>query len=82
MAALHADDSPEAATGDESILHKCRVLNEKLDLLLSTLHEEAPSSPVHSGTPRASIDEDELAETGDSVATTTTTVRTVFFSYF
>ena len=60
MASLHADENSSAA-GDESITHKCRVLNEKLDQLLGTLHEEA--SPVHSaGTPRVSIDEEDLPD--------------------
>lgn len=59
MATLHADDGTHSAAGgaDESINHKCRVLNEKLDQLLGTLHEEA--SPVHGPTPRVSLDEDD-----------------------
>lgn len=69
MASLHADEASSTATpGDESIAHKCRVLNEKLDQLLGTLHEEA--SPVHTATPRASIDEDDLQDMADlSVST-------------
>lgn len=34
------DDNP-AGSGAESINQKCRILSEKLDQLLSTLHEEA-----------------------------------------
>ena len=65
MAGLHADDtnatsSTTTSSGDESIAYKCRVLNEKLDQLLGTLHEEA--SPVHAATPRASIDEDDVQD--------------------
>lgn len=61
MANLHADEANSTTTaGDESIAHKCRVLNEKLDQLLGTLHEEA--SPVHAATPRVSIDEDDLQQ--------------------
>ena len=43
----------------ESIGHKCRVLNEKLDQLLSTLHEETatPQGGQQSSSPRTSIDE-------------------------
>lgn len=62
MAGLHqGDEANSSANGDESIAHKCRVLNEKLDQLLGTLHEEA--SPVHTATPRISLDEDDLADT-------------------
>nr|CAH0109075.1 unnamed protein product [Daphnia galeata] len=58
MAGLHsADDNSSLASGDESIAQKCRILNEKLDQLLGTLHEEA--SPVHAASPRASLDEDD-----------------------
>ena len=39
MAAMQTE--AEQADGD-SIAHKCRVLNDKLDLLLSALHQEAP----------------------------------------
>lgn len=58
MAGLHtADDNSSLASGDESIAQKCRILNEKLDQLLGTLHEEA--SPVHAVSPRASVDEED-----------------------
>ncbi|XP_046456787.1 diacylglycerol kinase delta-like isoform X5 [Daphnia pulex] len=57
MAGLHtADDNSSLASGDESIAQKCRILNEKLDQLLGTLHEEA--SPVHAVS-RASVDEED-----------------------
>lgn len=71
MAGLHsADDNSSLASGDESIAQKCRILNEKLDQLLGTLHEEA--SPVHAASPRASIDEDDPPNNVD------TSVRLVF----
>ncbi|XP_046637825.1 diacylglycerol kinase delta-like isoform X3 [Daphnia pulicaria] len=58
MAGLHtSDDNSSLASGDESIAQKCRILNEKLDQLLGTLHEEA--SPVHAVSPRASVDEED-----------------------
>lgn len=66
MAGLHAadDNSSSLASGDESIAQKCRVLNEKLDQLLGTLHEEA--SPLHVGTQRASKDEEESTDNVES----------------
>lgn len=66
MAGLHAadDNASSLASGDESIAQKCRVLNEKLDQLLGTLHEEA--SPLHVGTPRASVDEEESPDNVES----------------
>lgn len=73
MAGLHsADDNSSLASGDESIAQKCRILNEKLDQLLGTLHEEA--SPVHAASPRASLDEDDPPNNVD------TSVRLVFSS--
>ncbi|KAI9559041.1 putative diacylglycerol kise eta-like [Daphnia sinensis] len=66
MAGLHAadDNASSLASGDESIAQKCRVLNEKLDQLLGTLHEEA--SPLHVGTQRASVDEEEPPDNVES----------------
>ncbi|XP_057369613.1 diacylglycerol kinase eta-like isoform X1 [Daphnia carinata] len=66
MAGLHAadDNASSLASGDESIAHKCRVLNEKLDQLLGTLHEEA--SPLHVGTQRSSVDEEESPDNVES----------------
>lgn len=49
-----------ASETTESIGHKCRVLNEKLDQLLCTLHEETATPQVggqQSSSPRTSIDE-------------------------
>ena len=57
IAGLHsAEDNSSLASGDESIGQKCRILNEKLDQLLGTLHEEA--SPVHAGSGASLDDED------------------------
>ena len=45
MGAMHSSDaekeSVESGTAHDSIAHKCAVLDEKLDLLLRTLHEES-----------------------------------------
>lgn len=64
--------------GDESINQKCRVLNEKLDQLLGTLHEEA--SPVHAATPRVSLEEDEMQQ--DVAIDPNTIVTSVRISFF
>lgn len=65
MASLNAGPG-EHEHDAESIGSKCRVLNEKLDQLLSALHEEA--SPVHAaaGSPRTSVDDGDPRETGAS----------------
>ena len=65
MGSLHSSAEGETAvqaqaqSGEttESIGHKCRILNEKLDQLLNTLHEEAPPT---TSSPRTSIDEGDL----------------------
>ena len=65
---MAANESESEKHDGQSIGHKCQVLNDKLDLLLSALHQEVPPPPP---TASNSIDgaDAEVSETAEQVAT-------------
>ena len=58
MGSLYTE-SAENQTESDSIAYKCNILNEKLDLLLNTLHDETSSSRTVTADDEDSVHHDE-----------------------
>ncbi len=58
MGSLYTE-SAENQTESDSIAYKCNILNEKLDLLLNTLHDETSSSRTVPADDEDSVHHDE-----------------------